>query len=295
MIRVLIIDPQFEDDPDIEREVAGEGVAFDIVRPGAGEVPPEPLREADAVINCRSRHRLPAHLVAEMRRARVVVQAGVGFDHIDVDLIRARRGIPVCNTPDYGTLEVADHTLGLLLALTRGTTAYHIRLLRRDDAWSTAKLPMPPVRRMRGQVFGIVGLGRIGLAVAARARAFGMEVAFHDPYLAAGIEHSLGYRRARTLDELLGRSDVVSLHCPLTPETARLVDDRAIAAMKPGTILINTSRGAPSTSTRSSAGSGRASFSRWPSTCCRSSRPIARIPSSRRGAARNRGSKAASC
>ena len=242
MIRVLIIDPQFEDDPDIEREVAGEGVAFDIVRPGAGEVPPEPLREADAVINCRSRHRLPAHLVAEMRRARVVVQAGVGFNHIDIEEC-ARRGIPVCNTPDYGTLEVADHTLALLLALTRGTTAYHLRLLRRDDAWSTAKLPMPPVRRMRGQVFGIVGLGRIGLAVGARARAFGMEVAFHDPYLAAGIEHSLGYRRAGTFGELLGRSDIVSLHCPLTPETTRLIDDRAIAAMKPGTILVNTSRG----------------------------------------------------
>ena len=242
MIRVLIIDPQFEDDPDLEREVAGEGVAFDIVRPGAGEVPPGPLREADAIINCRSRHRLPAHLVAEMRRARVVVQAGVGFNHIDIDAC-ARRGIPVCNTPDYGTLEVADHTLGLLLALTRGTTAYHLRLLRRDDAWSTAELPMPPVRRLRGRVFGIVGLGRIGLAVAARARAFGMEVAFHDPYLAAGIEHALGYRRATTFGELLGRSDILSLHCPLTPETARLIDDRAIAAMKADAILVNTSRG----------------------------------------------------
>ena len=242
MIRVLIIDPQFEDDPDIEREVAGEGVTFDIVRPGAGEVPAGPLREADAVINSRSRHRLPAHLVAEMRRTKVVVQAGVGFNHIDI-VACARRGIPVCNTPDYGTLEVADHTLALLLSLTRGTTAYHNRLLHRDDAWSTSELPMPPVRRMRGQVFGIVGLGRIGLAVAARARAFQMEVAFHDPYLPAGIEHSLGYRRTVTLDDLLGGSDIVSLHCPLTTETTRLIDDRAIEAMKPDAIVLNTSRG----------------------------------------------------
>ena len=242
MIRVLIIDPQFEDDPDIEREVAGEGVTFDIVRPGAGEVPARPLREADAVINSRSRHRLPAHLVAEMRRTKVVVQAGVGFNHIDI-VACARRGIPVCNTPDYGTLEVADHTLALLLSLTRGTTAYHNRLLHRDDAWSTSELPMPPVRRMRGQVFGIVGLGRIGLAVAARARAFRMKVAFHDPYLPAGIEQSLGYRRTVTLDELLGGSDIVSLHCPLTTETTRLIDDRAIEAMKPDAIVLNTSRG----------------------------------------------------
>ena len=242
MIRVLIIDPQFDDDPDIEREVAGTGVTFEIVRPDDGEVPAEPLRKADAVINCRSRHRLPAHLVAEMGRAKVVVQAGVGFNHIDIDAC-ARSGIPVCNTPDYGTLEVADHTIGLLLALTRGTTAYHDRLLRDDGAWNTKELPVPPVRRLRGQVFGIIGLGRIGLAVAARAAAFQMAIAFHDPYLPAGIEHSLGYRRAVSFEELLSRSDVVSLHCPLTPETSELIDDRAIAAIKPDSILINTSRG----------------------------------------------------
>ena len=132
MIRVLIIDPQFEGDPGLEREVAGEGVTFEIVRPGEGEVPAAPLRRADAVVNCRSRHRLPAHLVAEMERVKVVVQAGVGFNHIDVEAC-AGRGIPVCNTPDYGTLEVADHTLGLLLSLTRATVVYHHRLLRRDD------------------------------------------------------------------------------------------------------------------------------------------------------------------
>ena len=79
--------------------------------------------------------------------------------------------------------------------------------------------------------------------MAARAAAFQLAVAFHDPYLPAGIEHSLGYRRAEGLEELLGCSDVVSLHCPLTPATADLIDDRAIAAMKPDAILINTSRG----------------------------------------------------
>ncbi len=242
MIHVLIIDPQFEDDPDIEREVAGTDVTFDIVRPGDGEVPVEPLRHADAVINCRSRHKLPAHLIAQMQRAKVVVQAGVGFNHIDVDAC-ARRGIPVCNTPDYGTLEVADHTIGLLLSLTRATTAYNNRLLRRDDAWSTLELPVPPIRRLRDQVFGIVGLGRIGLAVAIRAAAFQMKVAFYDPYRPAGMEHALGLQRTSSLEDLLGLADVVSLHCPLTPETTKLIDDAAITAMKPDAILLNTSRG----------------------------------------------------
>jgi phosphoglycerate dehydrogenase-like enzyme len=134
--------------------------------------------------------------------------------------------------------------MALLLSLTRATTAYNNRLLRRDDAWSTLALPVPPIRRLRGQTFGIVGLGRIGLAVAARAVAFQMTVIFLDPYLPAGTEQALGYQRATSLSDLLGKADIVSLHCPLTQETANLIDDAAIEAMKPDAILLNTSRGA---------------------------------------------------
>ena len=239
---VVIIDPQFESDPDIERAVAGPDVRFDILRPGAGEVPEAAMRRADAVVNCRSRHRLPARLVEAMDRVRIVVQAGVGFNHIDISAC-ARRGIPVCNTPDYGTREVADHTLALILSLMRGVTAYHNRLLVRDDAWSTFALPVAPVRRLSRQVLGIVGLGRIGTAVALRARAFELDVLFFDPHLPAGHELGLGLRRAMTLAELLADSDIVTLHCPLGEETDRLIDDAAIAQMKPGAILINTSRG----------------------------------------------------
>jgi lactate dehydrogenase-like 2-hydroxyacid dehydrogenase len=177
-----------------------------------------------------------------MERVRIVVQAGVGFNHIDVAAC-AQRGIPVCNTPDYGTMEVADHAIALALALARGVVVYNQRLLVSDDAWSTFALPLPPIRRLRGRVFGIVGLGRIGLATALRARAFGLDIAFHDPYLSPGTELALGFARSPTLAELLERCDFVSLHCPLTAETAHLIDDRAIAALKPGAVLINTSRG----------------------------------------------------
>jgi phosphoglycerate dehydrogenase-like enzyme len=140
-------------------------------------------------------------------------------------------------------MEVADHAIALTLTLLRGTAAYNARLLARDDAWSTAALKLPPVRRLHGCVFGIVGLGRIGTATALRARAFGMRVAFHDPYLPAGAELALDLTRAATLDALLGMADIVSLHCPLTGETTKLIDDRAIAAMKPGAVLVNTARG----------------------------------------------------
>jgi phosphoglycerate dehydrogenase-like enzyme len=243
MVRILIIDPQFQGEPDIERQVIGPNAQIEVWRATEGEsVPSESLDRADAVINCRSRHKLPARLIDAMTRVRIVVQAGVGFNHIDLDAC-AKRGVPVCNTPDYGTMEVADHALALTLTLMRGIAAYNARLLARDDAWSTAALNLPPVRRLRGLVFALIGLGRIGLATALRARGFGMKIAFYDPYLPAGAELALDFTRAATLGELLGMADIVSLHCPLTAETNNLIDDRAIAAIKPGAVLINTARG----------------------------------------------------
>jgi lactate dehydrogenase-like 2-hydroxyacid dehydrogenase len=242
MTRILIIDPQFADDPDIERAVAGPDLEFEIIRPGAGDVVEYAFRRADAVLNCRSRHQLPARRIDAMEHVRIIAQAGVGFNHIDI-AAAARRGIPVCNTPDYGTREVADHAMALLLSLTRGVTTYNNRLLARDDAWSTLALPVPPVRRLAGQTLGVIGLGRIGTAMAMRARAFGILVSFYDPHLPAGHELALGVGRAETLTELLAKSDIVSIHCPLKEETANLIDDQSLAEMKRGAILINTARG----------------------------------------------------
>lgn len=242
MIRIAIIDPQFAEDPDIERAVAGVDVEFDIVRPGSDAVPAEPLRQVDGIVNCRSRHRLPSSLVDAMERTKVIVQAGVGFNHIDIDAC-ARKGIPVCNTPDYGTREVADHTIGLILSLMRGIPTYNERLLSRDDAWNTLALPVPPIRRLSGRVLGIVGLGRIGSAVAMRAKAFELDIVFFDPGLPPGAELGLSLRRVDTLEELLRQSDIVTLHCPMTPASFHLIDEKALSAMKPGAILINTARG----------------------------------------------------
>jgi lactate dehydrogenase-like 2-hydroxyacid dehydrogenase len=242
--RVLIIDPQFATDPDIERSVLPAS-RFDISiwRPEGGEaVPHALLGSADAILNCRSRHGLKDAAVAAMTGVRLVVQAGVGFNHIDLAACAAR-GIPVCNTPDYGTMEVADHAIALMLSMIRGVTAYNQRLLTRDDAWATLSLPLAPVRRLRGLTFGVVGLGRIGTAAALRARAFGMNVAFHDPHLPPGSELSFGFTRFRSLDALLAASDVISVHCPLTAETAGLIGTRALAAAKPGAVLVNTARG----------------------------------------------------
>ncbi|WP_291295529.1 C-terminal binding protein [Elioraea sp.] len=241
--RVLILDPQFTDTPDIERAVLGPGPEIAVWRPdGAAPLDPAVLAGAEVVINCRSRHRIPAAFVARMDQARLVVQAGVGFNHIDLEACAAR-AIAVCNTPDYGTMEVADHALALMLTLMRGTAAHDARLRARESAWATTELALPPVRRLRGLVFGIVGLGRIGLAAGLRARGFGLDVAFHDPGLPPGAELSMGFRRHRTLAGLLAEADIVSLHCPMTEETAGLISGRTLALMKRGAVLINTARG----------------------------------------------------
>lgn len=241
--RVLILDPQFADTPDIERGVLGPAPEIALWRPdGAAPLHPAVLAGAEVVINCRSRHRIGADFVARMDQARLVVQAGVGFNHIDLEACAAR-GIAVCNTPDYGTMEVADHALALMLTLMRGTAAHDARLRVRAGAWATTELALPPVRRLRGLVFGIVGLGRIGLATGLRARGFGLDVAFHDPGLAPGAELSVGFRRHGTLAALLAEADIVSLHCPMTEATERLISEGTLAAMKPGAVLINTARG----------------------------------------------------
>jgi D-3-phosphoglycerate dehydrogenase/C-terminal binding protein len=184
---------------------------------------------------------LTERTIARLRRCRLIVRCGVGYDNVDVAAAR-RYGIPVANVPDYGTEEVADSAIGLALALTRGIHLLTGRLRERRGEWTWT--PVRPRYRLRGRVFGVVGLGRIGTAAALRARALGMDVLFHDPYVPDGRDRALGVRRAETLAELLGQAYVVSLHCPLTAETRHLMNVDTLARMAPGSYLVNTSRGA---------------------------------------------------
>jgi phosphoglycerate dehydrogenase-like enzyme len=185
--------------------------------------------------------KLGADAIAKAAKCRIVVRGGVGFDNIDRAAAGAR-GIAVCNTPDYGTTDVADHAIAMMLTLLRGTARYD-EALRADPIANWRFREAPTVRRVRGQVFGVVGLGRIGTATARRARGFDLDLVFYDPYLPEGADLALGIRRVRGLDELLGEADIVSLHAPLTAETQRMIDHRAVAAMKTGAILVNTARG----------------------------------------------------
>lgn len=240
-MQILIVDPQFEGDPDIERKAAGPDVDI-VVWQTAERGPPsrEALATCDALVNCRSRNTVTREHVGHMERCRIVGQAGVGFNHIDI-VACAEAGIPVCNTPDYGTTEVADHAMALALSLVRGVVAYDAKLRRREMGWHARE--QKTVRRLRGATFGVLGLGRIGTATALRAKAFETEVAFCDPYLPVGIERAFGFRRCATVEELFATCDIVSIHTPLTDETARIVNRETLAAARPGLYLVNTSRG----------------------------------------------------
>lgn len=204
--------------------------------------------EAELAGRVERAHGLIVYHLIQLRRAtiarleccRVIVRGGVGYDNVDHAFAR-ERGIPVCNVPDYGTEEVADTAIGMLLALTRGLHQANSRLRAAPGEWTYAVAA--PLVRLRGRVLGIAGLGRIGTAVARRGRALGMDVVFYDPYKPDGYDKALGIRRAETLDELLGQSLVVSLHCPLSEETYHLIDAQAIAAMPAGAYLVNTARG----------------------------------------------------
>lgn len=197
------------------------------------------IEDADAVMLYH--HLSMTRLTIErLQHCKLIVRCGVGFDNVDHAYARTR-GIAVGNIPDYGTEDVADTAIGMMMSLARGITFLNSRLRAKAGAWHYSQAI--PLHRLRGRVFGVVGLGRIGTAAALRAKAMGMDVVFYDPYKPSGYDKAVGIRRVEQLDDLLAQSQVLSLHCPLTEETRHLIDAAALAKMPSGAYLINTARG----------------------------------------------------
>jgi len=194
------------------------------------------VADADAVITQFAP--VTAEVIAAMQKARVIVRYGIGVDN--VDLVAARSaGIPVCNVPDYCIDEVADHTLAFILSVTRQVVpnALHIR----DGKWGLAT-PLDRLRTLRDQTVGIVGFGRIGREVASRLKAFKARCLVFDPMVPSEAIQAAGCE-AVTLEELLTSADIVTLHCPSTAQTRKLIAAGSIARMKPGAIVVNLARG----------------------------------------------------
>jgi D-3-phosphoglycerate dehydrogenase len=195
----------------------------------------EHLETADALL-VRSAVQADAALLANARKLRVIGRAGVGVDNIDLDAA-TRQGIAVMNTPGANAVAVAEHTMGMMLAMAR-------HLCRADALMHAGKWEKKSLQgsELRGKTLGIAGLGRIGMEVARRARAFGMEIVGHDPFVSVAVAKDQGIRLA-SLDELYAASDYITLHVGLTPQTAGMINAVAIKKMKKGVRLVNCARG----------------------------------------------------
>ncbi|MCF1711135.1 C-terminal binding protein [Tabrizicola sp. J26] len=192
-------------------------------------------RDCSAIMNQYAR--VGAKTIAAMERCKVIARYGVGVDIVDVAAATAK-GILVTNVRDYCTEEVADHAVSLWLALARGLFPYDRATHRGEWRWQSAA----PLHRLRGQTMGIVSFGKIGQAIAARARGFGVEIVVYDPYLSATLASSLGVRQVDKA-ELLAQSDILMMQVPMTPETWHFLGETEFRAMKPGALVINTGRG----------------------------------------------------
>jgi D-3-phosphoglycerate dehydrogenase len=217
----------------VENVVAGlRGIPVDVV--AAREVPSGPgvvalLPGPETPLTSEQIHRLPD--------LRIVAITSAGFDHVPLDAV-TEHDAWVTTSAGYCTEEVADHTIALVVGLLRSVTVLDRSV--RAGRWDVTEAGP---RRIAGTVLGLVGLGRIGRAVAARASALGMRVVAYDPSGDDEVFSEYGVDRRRELRDVLGEADVVSLHLPLTPRTYGLLDAEALATMRPGAHLVNVSRG----------------------------------------------------
>ena len=195
------------------------------------------VSEADAVIAQFAS--VNADVVNAMTKAKAIVRYGIGYDNVDCAAARDR-GIPVCNIPDYCIDEVADHTLAFILAITRQVVPNALDM--RAGKWGIAT-PVSAMSALKHLTIGIVGFGRIGREVVARLLAFKARVLVFDLVVPAEEIARSGAIAASSFEELLAQSDVVSPHCPSTPNTKQLFNHAAFANMKTGSIFINVGRG----------------------------------------------------
>jgi len=234
MPRVIVLDPLAQEGLDML--AAAPGVEFEVRTGLSGAALRDALSQFDGAI-CRSGVQISADVLEGNRRLKAIVRAGVGTDNIDANAA-TRWGIVVMNTPGGNTLSTAEHTIALMLALSRNIAPAYQSLLA--GRWDRKKYVGAQVA---GKTLGIIGLGRIGVAVAKRARALEMKVLGYDPYLSREKAQELGIEPVESVDALLPRVDYLTVHTPLTDETRGMIGAAQIEKMKPGARLINAARG----------------------------------------------------
>src|SRR6201993_667136 len=239
---VTVLYPEERQIPDdgLEREIFGPEIR--IMRrtvKTVAELDRADCAEVDGLMIMR--YAVTSEDIDRFPQLRAIVRMGVGYDKI-ARPAAAARNILVCNGPDYGTTEVADNEMAVALSWRRGVILYHEQQRQTPPAaWGPVKGEL--IRRLGVQTFGIIGPGRIGTAVALRARAFGFRVVFFDPYLPNGADLALGITRAASLQDLLRQTDTLSVHTPLTPETRGMLGHAELVLLRQGAVVVNTARG----------------------------------------------------
>lgn len=222
--KVAITD--YFDTPKEEREVLGDNVGMEIGK------------DTEVLLVWHSH--INKEFIKGLPNLKGVQRYGVGYDTLDLDFLKSR-GIICCNNPDYGTDEVADTAIAMIMNIARGVTKYNHAAKKYFDSWQ--ENVNNAIKRNSETTVGIVGAGRIGGSVILKCNALKFDTVFYDPYKERGYEKMISSRRVDSLEELLDQSDIISLHTPLNGETKNLVDDIFISRMKKGASIVNTARG----------------------------------------------------
>lgn len=237
--KAILIDWGPMDDPPawMAERLAVSGIEYTVTRSITQEALLRNAAQANAIVSGGHRRLMTAENMDALPNLVALVKLGSGVDNVDVDAA-TERGVIVANTPDAVTETVSDHAIALLLAAVRKIPQQN-RLIR-AGVWSIKRAA--PGRHLRGATLGLVGFGRIGRDVARKLVGFEMNLLVYDPYLEDNAIEEAGAKPV-PLEELLSRSDFVSVHCPLTELTERLIGEREFRLMRPEAILVNTSRG----------------------------------------------------
>ena len=236
MYKIVITD--YVTNPIIEQKVFGDKFQIICLNEEDEKLFSKEIEDADAILVWHAR--LTDHTFKKLKKCKVIIKYGTGYDNINVDQCKEFK-IPFCNTPDYGVEEVADTATALILNSVRQIKYY-------DNISKEIKLGWQrgselELRRTNRHKLGIIGCGRIGTAVSQRMKAFGLEIAFFDPYKPSGYEKSIGIKRFDSLEELVNFSSIITLHTPLNNDTIGLINKELIKKFNKNTIFVNTSRG----------------------------------------------------
>lgn len=236
MKKIVITD--YVSNPTIEKKIFGKDFNIVCLNEENEELFSEEIIDADGILVWHAR--ITDYTFKKLKKCKIIIKYGTGYDNINIEHCKKFK-IPFCNTPDYGVEEVADTATALILNSIRQIKYYDNLSKEITLGWqrgSEFKL-----KRTNKHKLGIIGCGRIGTAVSQRMKAFGLKIAFFDPYKPSGFEKSIGVKRFDSLEELIGFSSIITLHTPLDKNTKGLINQKLIRKFNKNTILINTSRG----------------------------------------------------